>query len=58
MLAGIACLLLTLRFSGQVDTSVKPILQAMDQANHGDMEARIEVRGNDEFTRISNSLTI
>ena len=25
----------------------------MDQANHGDMEARIEVRGNDEFTRIS-----
>ena len=53
VLAGIACLLLTLRFSGQVDTSVKPILQAMDQANHGDMEARIEVRGNDEFTRIS-----
>ena len=51
--ASIASLLLTLRFSNQVDTSVKPILQAMDQANHGDMEARIKVRGNDEFTRIS-----
>lgn len=53
VLSGLASLLLTLRFSGQVDTSVKPILQAMDQANHGDLEVRIEVRGNDEFTRIS-----
>ena len=53
VLASLASLLLTLHFSSQVDTSVKPILRAMDQANHGNMEARIEVRGNDEFTRIS-----
>lgn len=53
VLASLASLLLTLHFSSQVDTSVKPILRAMDQANHGDMKARIEVRGNDEFTRIS-----
>lgn len=53
VLAGLVCLIFTLNFSRQVDTSVKPILRAMDKANHGDMKARIKVVGNDEFTRIS-----
>lgn len=54
VLVGLICLIFTLNFSRQVDASVKPILRAMDKANHGDMKARIKVVGHDEFARISD----
>lgn len=53
ILAGVLCVVLSINFSQEVDGSVKPILNAMEEADQGDLRVRIDVKGNDEFSWIS-----
>ena len=52
LLAGVICVLIAVSFSKDMDRSVKPILNAMDKANEGNMEVRVPEEGMDEFARI------
>ena len=52
LLAGVICVLIAVSFSKEMDRSVKPILNAMDKANDGDMDVRVPEEGMDEFARI------
>ena len=52
LLAGVICVLIAVSFSKEMDRSVKPILNAMDKANEGDMDVRVPEEGMDEFARI------
>lgn len=58
LLAGIICVIIALSFSKEIDRSVKPILNAMDRANEGDMNVRVEASGCDEFVRIGSHFNL
>lgn len=53
ILAGVSCIIFSIDFSRKIDSSVKPILAAMEKADQGDLHAKIDVQGNDEFSWIS-----
>ena len=58
LLAGVICVLIAVSFSKDMDRSVKPILNAMDKANEGNMEVRVPEEGMDEFARIGRHFTV
>ncbi|MCI6431966.1 MAG: histidine kinase [Oliverpabstia sp.] len=53
LLVGIFCVILSIDFSRNVDDSVQPIISAMEEADRGNLHAKIEIRGNNEFSRIA-----
>ena len=53
LLVGIFCVILSFDFSRNVDDSVQPIISAMEEADQGNLHAKIEIRGNNEFSRIA-----
>lgn len=52
-LAGVIGFVIVYYISIDIDKSVKKILVAMDKANRGDLDSKIEIEGGDEFSRIS-----
>ncbi len=53
VLAGAVCFMIVYYISMDTDRSVKKIVNAMNDANRGNLESKIEVEGNDEFAQIS-----
>ena len=54
MAVGVLCVLIALLTSDDTNRSVKRILRAMNEANKGNLDVRIEPEGSDEFARISD----
>lgn len=57
-LAGITCFVIVYYMSVDTDRSVKKILNAMDEADKGNLDSKIEIEGNDEFAKISEHFNI
>lgn len=52
-LAGAVCFMIVYYISMDTDRSVKKIVNAMNEANRGNLESKVDVEGNDEFAQIS-----
>lgn len=57
-LVGVICFVLVFYMSIDIDKSVKKILNAMNEANRGNLDSKIEIEGNDEFSKISQHFNV
>lgn len=54
ILAGMACIIISMAFAASTDKSVKKIIHAMGKADQGNYDVQISLEGKDEFARIAH----
>ena len=57
-LVGAICFLIVYYMSKDTEHSVKKILNAMNEANKGNLDSKVEVEGSDEFAKISGHFNV
>lgn len=57
-LVGDICFLIVYYISKDTEHSVKKILNAMNEANKGNLDSKVEVEGSDEFAKISGHFNV